>query len=206
MPIHAYGSIIVVRFMGFLDAVDEALFVFLREELEMDRKDGDTPFFGLAQLDFLPIVAYEEDVLIGQEDEVPLFMELVVVEFAQRAELAAHDEALVGDVAHDVVLAVDAPEAEGQDSPVVEVFHEHLFTRHEPEEVNAHQEVKDFHEAREPARVLIGRFDGATAEALFQCRVFHFRSFLLVFGAVLMTTLRPSLTTSREMSPTPSLK
>ena len=29
---------------------------------------------------------------------------------------------------------------------------------------------------------------------------------LLVFGAVLMTTLRPSLTTSREMSPTPSLK
>ena len=101
---------------------------------------------------------------------------------------------------------MDAPQAESQDGPVVEVLDEVLFAHHKPEEIDGHQEEEDLHEDREPLGVLIGRLDGTAAEALFQVLVFHFLSFLLVFGAVLMTTLRPSLTTSREMSPTPSLK
>ena len=133
-------------------------------------------------------------------------MELIVVELAEGPELAADDEAFPGDVAHDVVLAVDAPQAESQDGPVVEVLDEVLFAHHKPEEIDGHQEEEDLHETGKPFRVLIGRLDGTAAEALFQVLVFHFLSFLLVFGAVLMTTLRPSLTTSREMSPTPSLK
>ena len=172
----------------------------------MDRQDGQPPFFGFAQLDFLPAVTDDEDILIREEDEAPLFMELIVVELAEGPELAADDEAFPGDVAHDVVLAVDAPQAESQDGPVVEVLDEVLFAHHKPEEIDGHQEEEDLHEDREPLGVLIGRLDGTAAEALFQVLVFHFLSFLLVFGAVLMTTLRPSLTTSREMSPTPSLK
>lgn len=200
------SAVVVIALMGLLDAVDDALFVPLGEELQVDRQDGQPPFFGFAQLDFLPAVTDDEDVLIREEDEAPLFMELIVVELAEGPELAADDEAFPGDVAHDVVLAVDAPQAESQDGPVVEVLDEVLFAHHEPEEIDGHQEEEDLHEDREPLGVLIGRLDGTAAEALFQVLVFHFLSFLLVFGAVLMTTLRPSLTTSREMSPTPSLK
>lgn len=200
------GAFIIVRFMGLLDAVDDALFVALGQELQVHGQDGQAAFFGFAQLDFLPVVADDEDVLIREEDEAPLLMELVVVEFMERPELAADDEALPGDVAHDVVLTMDAPQTKGQDGPVVEVFDQVRFPRHEPEEVDGHQEEEDLHEAGKPFRVLIGRLDGTAAEMLFQVCLFHFLSFLLVFGAVLMTTLRPSLTTSREMSPTPSLK
>lgn len=200
------SAVVVIALMGLLDAVDDALFVPLGEELQVDRQDGQPPFFGFAQLDFLPAVTDDEDVLIREEDEAPLFMELIVVELAEGPELAADDEAFPGDVAHDVVLAVDAPQAESQDGPVVEVLDEVLFAHHKPEEIDGHQEEEDLHEDREPLGVLIGRLDGTAAEALFQVLVFHFLSFLLVFGAVLMTTLRPSLTTSREMSPTPSLK
>lgn len=200
------SAVVVIALMGLLDAVDDALFVPLGEELQVDRQDGQPPFFGFAQLDFLPAVTDDEDILIREEDEAPLFMELIVVELAEGPELAADDEAFPGDVAHDVVLAVDAPQAESQDGPVVEVLDEVLFAHHKPEEIDGHQEEEDLHEDREPLGVLIGRLDGTAAEALFQVLVFHFLSFLLVFGAVLMTTLRPSLTTSREMSPTPSLK
>lgn len=200
------SAVVIIALMGLLDAVDDALFVPLGEELQVDRQDGQPPFFGFAQLDFLPAVTDDEDVLIREEDEAPLFMELIVVELAEGPELAADDEAFPGDVAHDVVLAVDAPQAESQDGPVVEVLDEVLFAHHKPEEIDGHQEEEDLHEDREPLGVLIGRLDGTAAEALFQVLVFHFLSFLLVFGAVLMTTLRPSLTTSREMSPTPSLK
>ena len=200
------SAVVVIALMGLLDAVDDALFVPLGEELQVDRQDGQPPFFGFAQLDFLPAVTDDEDVLIREEDEAPLFMELIVVELAEGPELAADDEAFPGDVAHDIVLAVDAPQAESQDGPVVEVLDEVLFAHHKPEKIDGHQEEEDLHEDREPLGVLIGRLDGTAAEALFQVLVFHFLSFLLVFGAVLMTTLRPSLTTSREMSPTPSLK
>lgn len=200
------GAFVIVRFMGLLDAVDDALFVAFGQELQVHGQDGQAAFFGFAQLDFLPVVADDEDILIREEDEAPLLMELVIVEFMERPELAADDEALPGDVAHDVVLAMDAPQAKGQDGPVVEVFDQVSFPRHEPEEVDGHQEEEDLHEAGKPFRVLIGRLDGTAAEMLFQVCLFHFLSFLLVFGAVLMTTLRPSLTTSREMSPTPSLK
>lgn len=200
------SAVVAIALMGLLDAVDDALFVPLGEKLQVDRQDGQPPFFGFAQLDFLPAVTDDEDVLIREEDEAPLFMELIVVELAEGPELAADDEAFPGDVAHDVVLAVDAPQAESQDGPVIEVLDEVLFAHHEPEEIDGHQEKENLHEDREPLGVLIGRLDGTAAEALFQVLVFHFLSFLLVFGAVLMTTLRPSLTTSREMSPTPSLK
>lgn len=200
------GTFIIIRFVGLLDAVDDALFVALGQELQVHGQDGQSPFFGFAQLDFLPVIADDEDVLIREEEEAPVLMELVVVEFTERPELAADNEAFLRDVTHDIVLAVDAPQAESQDGPVVEVLDEVLFAHHKPEEIDGHQEEEDLHEDREPLGVLIGRLDGTAAEALFQVLVFHFLSFLLVFGAVLMTTLRPSLTTSREMSPTPSLK
>ena len=88
------GAFIIVRFMGLLDAVDDALFVALGQELQVHGQDGQAAFFGFAQLDFLPVVADDEDVLIREEDEAPLLMELVVVEFMERPELAADDEAL----------------------------------------------------------------------------------------------------------------
>ena len=142
------SAVVVIALMGLLDAVDDALFVPLGEELQVDRQDGQPPFFGFAQLDFLPAVTDDEDVLIREEDEAPLFMELIVVELAEGPELAADDEAFPGDVAHDVVLAVDAPQAESQDGPVVEVLDEVLFAHHKPEEIDGHQEEEDLHEDR----------------------------------------------------------
>ena len=91
------------------------------------------PSFGLAQLDFLPAVGDEEDVLVGDEDEAALFVNLLVAEFPERHELAAHDEALIGDEADDVALSVDAPQAEQQDGDVVEARRQRRFAEHEPE-------------------------------------------------------------------------
>ena len=69
------SAVVVIALMGLLDAVDDALFVPLGEELQVDRQDGQPPFFGFAQLDFLPAVTDDEDVLIREEDEAPLFMD-----------------------------------------------------------------------------------------------------------------------------------
>ena len=103
------GTFVIIRFVGLLDAVDDALFVALGQELKVHGQDGQSPFFGFAQLDFLPVIADDEDILIREEEEAPVLMELVVVEFTERPELAADNEAFLRDVTHDVVLAVDAP-------------------------------------------------------------------------------------------------
>ena len=71
---------VVVRLLPFLDAVDDALLVFPGQELHVNRQNGDAPFFSLAQLDFLPVICDEKDILVGDEDKAPLFMNLLIEE------------------------------------------------------------------------------------------------------------------------------
>ena len=47
------GAFVIVRFMGLLDAVDDALFVALGQELQVHGQDGQAAFFGFAQLSLM---------------------------------------------------------------------------------------------------------------------------------------------------------
>ena len=152
---------VVVRLLPFLDAVDDALLVFPGQELHMNRQYGDAPFFGLAQLDFLPAVGDEEDVLVGEEDEAALFVNLLVAEFPEGHELTAHDEALVGDEADDVALAVDAPQAEQQNGDVIQARRQRRFAEHEPEKIHADQGEDELHKYGKPFGVFKFFFDDA---------------------------------------------
>ena len=155
-----YDSSSCVSCHSLMRSMMRCLF-FPGQELHVNRQNGDAPFFSLAQLDFLPVICDEKDILVGDEDKAPLFMNLLIEEVPEGHELTAHDETLIGDEADEVSLSVNAPQTEQQDGDVVEARRQRRFAEHEPEKIHADQGEDELHEYGKPFGVFKFFFDDA---------------------------------------------